>query len=70
MKITVESTDVFAEVDGVQTRVWRGFTASGVAIDAFIPLIAVLHPQDVTQFQEELMERQVIPVSEAMGKVH
>lgn len=39
MKITVESTEEFATVDGQPCRIWRGATSDGVPIIALIAAV-------------------------------
>lgn len=54
MKITIESTDIMAEVNGRECRVWRGVTERGVQCDVAVPLLRVKSEADQAQFEEEL----------------
>ena len=54
MKITLESTTIIAEVNGVPARIWRGKTENGTEIHAYITLISADQEQDVSQLKEEL----------------
>lgn len=56
MKVTLESTTKVVEVDGKPTRVWEGRTDSGIAMHAFINLVAVKFSEDLSQFEAELFE--------------
>jgi hypothetical protein len=57
MKITIESTTMIVEANGVQCRVWEGETEHGVKIQCLIPRIAAKKGQDLTQFEAELKEQ-------------
>lgn len=57
MKITLESTSQIVRLDGIECRVWEGTTASGIAVTAFIPRIAVLRDADASEFERELVEQ-------------
>jgi hypothetical protein len=46
MKITLESTDEFCQLDGVQVRLWTGTTQAGRRVSAFIAALAVLDGDD------------------------
>jgi hypothetical protein len=54
MTITISSTTKVVSLDGVQCRVWEGETDGGVKLHCFIPRVAVLEGQDVSQFEAEL----------------
>lgn len=54
MKITVESTQQFVDVEGVQCRLWRGQTERGVHVNAMIRRIAAASDQDLEQLDAEL----------------
>lgn len=59
MRITIESTDAFAELDidgtKVPGRVWVGETAGGVRVHAIVTAIGVLDGDDCAQFERELI---------------
>ncbi len=66
MKITLASTTKIVTLEPramsepVQCRVWEGTTDSGIAIHAYIPLLAVEDgqpPEVYEQFQAELLEQ-------------
>jgi hypothetical protein len=56
MKITLESTTLIVNVNGVDCRIWEGQTESGIKVQALIPLIAALAADDLRQFEAELKE--------------
>lgn len=56
MKIILESTADFVTIAGVPARVWKGHTASGHPLFAFIPHIAVPTEVDQAEFEAELLE--------------
>lgn len=54
MKITLESTELLVQLNGVPARVWEGETAAGVKCHAFITRIGVDQNDDATEFEREL----------------
>ncbi len=56
MKITIENTSRFIEINGVPARVWEGRTESGVAVHCAITRIAVHKNDDAAEFEKELSE--------------
>lgn len=64
MKLEIESTDTIIKIQGVEVRLWRGWTASGIPCAVFVHRIAVLHTDDETQFEAEL-RKQSPPVLDA-----
>ncbi len=56
MKITITSTQEFAHVEGVLTRVWDGITEAGVPCKVYVPLIAADGDVDPTEFDRDLFE--------------
>ncbi len=56
MKITIESTAKFVEVNGVPARIWEGHSESGIPVHCYVTRIAVPLGQDHSQFQRELQE--------------
>jgi hypothetical protein len=57
MRITIESTDRFVDIQGVPARVWEGTSQAGVAVVCLVTRIAVLRRDDCTQFDRELVEQ-------------
>lgn len=57
MKITLTKTAQITTINGVEARIWEGATEKGVAITAFITRIVVLADADISQFEEELKEK-------------
>lgn len=51
MKITIESTDKIALIDGVPCRFWDGVSESGARCVVFVHRIAVHCDDDPTEFQ-------------------
>ncbi len=64
MRATIISTDAIVDIDAVghdgqtKARVWEGFTETGVAFLAYIPLVQVRTDADNSQFERELLEHQ------------
>ena len=56
MKVTLESTTKIVELNGVPARIWEGQTDSGIAVHAYVTLIAVHKDDDASQFERELQE--------------
>ena len=56
MKITIESTTRFVQVNGKPCRVWGGTTQNGIKVQCLIPQIAAQGDADQTIFQRELEE--------------
>ena len=54
MKVTIESTEKIVTLNGIQARIWEGFTESGIKCHAYVPLVAVDEGQDERQFEKEL----------------
>lgn len=70
MQIQIESTDQITVIGGVQCRVWKGTTASGIPCILFVHRIAVDRAEDSAEFDRELREMdpdsglpRVIPLS-------
>lgn len=57
MKITIESTDMLTEIDGVPVRYWQGTTEAGIPCKVFVHRIAVHNRIDASEFARELKER-------------
>lgn len=57
MQLSLESTNIITDVDGVMCRAWVGRTSSGIEVVALVALIAVpdIHQQD--EFQRELFQQ-------------
>jgi hypothetical protein len=65
MRISIESTDEIADVNGIPARVWRGVTYGGVECLLFVTRVAVpertgfgpeYRTQDFSEFERELKE--------------
>ena len=56
MKIILENTSQFVEINDVPARIWEGTTESGVKVHAFITRIAADKSADLEQFNRELQE--------------
>ena len=56
MTITIESTTKVVTFNGLPCRIWEGHTASGIALHAYIPRVAVEKDADNSQFEDELTE--------------
>lgn len=72
MKLVLESTEEFVQVDGAIARLWRGTSAAGVPVYAFVLCVAVPagRPEaDYRRFAAELVERaepvELVPVAGA-----
>ncbi len=57
MKIAIESTDKVVTLNGIECRIWEGFTESGIPMHAYIPRVAVQEGLDCSQFEVELQEK-------------
>ena len=66
MIITIESTDMIVNLNGVPARLWEGETESGIPVHCFITRIAVSNDEDCYQFELELEECKA-PSSELSG---
>ena len=66
MKITIESTDLITEMQGISCRVWRGVTERGTKVELLAPLIRVARNADASQLEQELKE---LPAPEVMRRV-
>lgn len=67
MKITIVSTEKVVDLNGVQARVWEGFTDSEIPVHCFIVRIGVRYGQDTSQFERELKE--CAPPSEEVAAI-
>ncbi len=60
MKITIESTGKFVELEGsdgvLPARVWQGRTEGGIEVIAFITRIAAARDADLAEFERDLQE--------------
>lgn len=54
MKITLEPTGHIETVNGVDARIWKGVTESGIAVTCWIPIIQVGAKDDQTEFEHAL----------------
>lgn len=57
MKITIESTEDIALLDGVMVRRWRGVTERGTACELFVHRVVVRNSEDNAEFAKELREQ-------------
>ena len=56
MKVTLESTNKFVDLNGIPARVWEGQTEGGIRVHAFITRIAVHRTDDTSEFERDLQE--------------
>ncbi len=56
MKISIEKTEQLLFLDGVQVRVWRGRTETGIECLVFVHRLAVAVEADSSEFARELDE--------------
>lgn len=54
MKMTIESTAEFAEVNGTRCRVWKGYSEAGAPVIAFVRSVAVPNGVDGREFERDL----------------
>jgi hypothetical protein len=66
MKITIESTSLVVNANGIDCRVWEGSTEGGVKVQCLIPRISVKKDQDCSQFEAELKEMKAPSVDAQM----
>lgn len=62
MKVTLESTDKFATINGARVRIWEGQTESGIPVVCFIAKVGTSMMSDVSQFQRELTEHRLVSI--------
>lgn len=56
MKILLHNTSKLVWLNGVPARIWEGYTASGIAVHAYITRLAVEKKADAAEFESELQE--------------
>lgn len=56
MTITLNSTDLLTTYRGVPVRIWEGYSANGVPVQAIICMVGALLGSDQTEFEAELKE--------------
>lgn len=56
MKITIESTDLFAPTSAGMARVWTGTTENGVKVFVLIAAIGCNNPDECERLAEEFVE--------------
>lgn len=56
MKMTLESTDRFVDVNGARCRVWEGKSERGTPVYAFVAQVAVDKGHDATELDVDLQE--------------
>ena len=69
MKISLTSTSVITDINGVAVRLWDGVTEDGVACKVFVHRIAVHESQDASRFEQELQEKLPPPRVVPLGTV-
>ena len=57
VRVTLEPTSAFYEIDGAKCRVWRGHTDAGVDVSFFVVAVAAPAGDDLHELDEELIER-------------
>ncbi len=57
MKITIESTSETVIANGVECRVWEGFSEKSVPVQCLIVRIAADKGADLAQFEADLQEQ-------------
>lgn len=62
MKMTIESTNEFFSLDGIDTRLWKGKTETGIEVECFIHRLTPLQDDNLEQFENELCE-QMTPIA-------
>jgi len=56
MKIILQSTNTFGQVNDVRVRLWEGKTDNGIPIFAYVACIAVHKSEDQREFETQLEE--------------
>jgi hypothetical protein len=56
VKITIESTDRYAKVDGVDCDLWLGTSELGTQCVVFVQRIALHNDDDASEFTNEFRE--------------
>ena len=54
MKITIEPTGNFQDVNGVRCRMWKGTTERGTTIELFSPLVRSPTKEDQSELEAAL----------------
>ena len=70
MRLTLKPTDQMVDLDGVPTRMWKGETAAGVPVQAYITIVACPVTADMSEFGELRDVDQPHPVLAAVYKDH
>jgi hypothetical protein len=58
MQVTMESTEEIIKIDGVQTRLWKGTTDTGIKVHCFIHRISPQQHDQLEEFENEFIEQQ------------
>lgn len=56
MEINLHNTEKIVFLNGIPTRIWEGFTSSGIPVHAYIARIAVGDREIQEEFERELEE--------------
>lgn len=57
MKIEVSSTTQLVNVNGIESRIWEGYTDSGIKIYCIVPKIFISKDESrKTEFEDELQD--------------
>ncbi len=55
MEITLRPTTKIVTVNGVEARIWEGWTSTGIRLDAYITRVRVSLLLDQAEFEKELL---------------
>lgn len=67
MRISIESTDMMTEVQGVTCRIWRGVTERGTRCELVVPLIRVKRGENAAELDAELKKLPGADVARKVG---
>jgi hypothetical protein len=56
MKILMEPTPAFVDIDGAPCRVWKGTTEGGNPVDVFVRCVGSPDPESQAEFLAALLE--------------
>jgi hypothetical protein len=67
MRLTIYSTDLLQTINGVECRMWEGWTDGGTACVVFVHRIAVHKDDDDREFKALLLSKAAAPDWPAEG---
>lgn len=65
MRLTIQPTEKFVDVNGAKTRVWEGETDRGTPVTCFIAMVASPRANEQSELEKELAEVKPMEAREA-----